>query len=180
MAALPKDPNTNLPTWAGPPYEPMAAIRGPIERPSVFPFADAKSANPDLFPPVCLRSHWDPEQIIRRILPNAQLSLPLEPRPWTKVCMTYTTTQDFEDAPRPSDSLVMPSGGTNYPISRFRESIDNESLLRRLDRPLGTCERDQYIVPRSGDMYRPNATVPDRGPISDRFIHLSNSGNPLK
>jgi hypothetical protein len=176
MAAIPKDPNTNRPNWAGPPPgEPVPALRTPslmgnAERPSGFPFADARESNPNLFPPICLRSHWDPEQIIRRTLPNAPLAVPLEPRPWTKVCLNYVTSQDFEDAPRPSDDLVMPAGGVNYPPSRFREAIDQESQLRRLDRPLGTCERDQYIPPRTGDMYRPNATVPDRGPISDRFI----------
>jgi hypothetical protein len=172
MAALPPMPR-QLPPWAGPspqadtPYGPTLQ---PPSGPAEFPFTDARKSNPELFPPVCLRSHWDPEQIIRRTLPSAQIGTPLDPRPWTKVCMNYTTTQDFEDAPRPSDSVVFPSGGTVYPPTRYREAVDNESQLRRLDRPLGTCERDQYIPPRTGDLYRPNATVPDRGPISDRFI----------
>jgi hypothetical protein len=169
MASIPKDPNTTMPPWKGPPTEPIPALQIPgDQRPSQYPFPNA--SNPNLFPPVCLRSHWDPEQIIQRTLPNAPLAVPLDPRPWTKVCMTYTTTQDFEDAPRPSDSLVMPSGGDKYPPSRFREAIDQESLLRRLDRPLGTCERDQYIPPRSGTLYTPGSTVPERAPPSSRFI----------
>jgi hypothetical protein len=84
--------------------------------------------------------------------------------------MNYTTTQDFEQAPRPSDDVVYPSGGTVYPPTRYREAIDEESLLRRLDRPLGTCEKDQYMPPRTGNLFRPQATVPDRAMVSDRFI----------
>jgi len=82
--------------------------------------------------------------------------------------MKYTTTQEFEDAPRPNDSMVMPSGGTVYPPSRYREAIDNESLLRRLDRPLGTCEANQYKVPLSGGMFRANV-IESRKPNS-RFV----------
>jgi len=143
---------------------------GPAERPSVFPFDDANVQNPNLFPPICLRSHWDPEQIIRRTLPALHLATPLEPRPWTKICMNYVTSQEFVDAPRPNDHMVMPSGGTNYPPTRFRESIDNESLLRRLDRPLGTCEEAQYKVPKSGSMFRPNSTVERPTQPNSRFI----------
>jgi len=123
-----------------------------------------------MFPPVCLRSHWDPEQIIRRTLPNQLVSVPLTPRPWTKVCMEYVTTAQHEDAPRPSDDVVFPSGGAVYPPTRYREAIDRESLLHRLDRPLGTCEREEYQPARSGDMFMPNATVPERKYANDRFI----------
>lgn len=171
MAAIPQDPRQN-PPWAGPgagdTTKVIANTRQPLEQPESFPFKDAQ--NPNMYPPMCIRSHWDAEMIIRRTLPQGQVAVPLDPRPWTKVCLSYTTSSDFEDAPRPPDSMVFPSGGTVYPPTRYRESVDRESLLRRLDRPLGTCERDQYRPPFSGDMYRPNATVPDRPHISDRFI----------
>jgi len=123
-----------------------------------------------MFPPVCLRSHWDPEQIIRRTLPTQLVAVPLDPRPWTKVCMEYVTTAEFEQAPRPSDDVVYPSGGVQYPPTRYIEAIDRESLLHRLDRPLGTCEREQYQPARSGDMFMPNSTVPARKYVNDRFI----------
>jgi len=178
MAAIPQNPRQN-PPWSGPsgpsgPKGPTSKViantRQPLEQPESYPFTPAD--NPDLFPPVCIRSHWDAEQIIRRTLPHSKrpVATPLDPRPWTKVCLTYTTSADFEDAPRPSDDVVFPSGGSVYPPTRYREAIDKESLLRRLDRPLGTCERSQYIPPRTGDMYRPNATVEQRGPQNDRFV----------
>ena len=120
-----------------------------------------------MFPPVCLRSHWDPEQISRRTLPTQLVSLPLTPRPWTKVCMDYVTTAEFEQAPRPSDDVVFPSGA---PPTRYIEAIDRESMLHRLDRPLGTCEREQYQPARSGNMFMPNSTVPTRTYVNNRFI----------
>lgn len=166
MAELPPQIR-QLPPWSGPSQgPPIKATLGPAERPSAFPFEGVAY---DLYPPVCIRSHWDAESIIRRTLPTVQLATPLDPRPWTKICMNYVTTQEFEEAPRPNNTMVMPSGGTVYPPSRYREAIDNESELRRLDRPLGTCEADQYRVPLSGDMFRPNSTVDKKKPNS-RFI----------
>ncbi len=159
-----------LPPWGGPPFTPVAPSIQPLEKPADYPFDSATSQNPNLFPPVCIRSHWDPTQILKRTLPQAQVATPLDPRPWTRVCMQYTTSSDFEEAPRPSDSVVFPSGGTVYPPNRYKEAIDQESDLRRLDRPLGTCERDQYIPPRSGDMYSAQALLPERHPLNNRFI----------
>ena len=177
MAELPPQIR-QLPPWNGPPQGPPIqptlgpassglGRQGPAERPSVFPFEGVAH---DVYPPVCIRSHWDAESIIRRTLPTVQLATPLDPRPWTKICMNYVTTQEFEEAPRPDNNMVMPSGGTVYPPSRYREAIDNESELRRLDRPLGTCEADQYRVPLSGDMYRPNATVDRSKEPNSRFV----------
>lgn len=163
MATPPFD-QKRLPPWSGP----TGTVDLPKMYPSEYPYASA--SNPNLFPPVCLRSHWDPEQIIRRTLPSQQIAAPLEPRPWTRVCMSYTTTQDFEDAPRPHDSMTFPNGGSTYPTSRYREAIDHESELKGLDRPLGTCEKDQYSVPTSGTMYVPNQTFSRTRAPNDRFI----------
>ena len=158
MANLPPQMKLSL---NGPPQGSFEADR--------YPFDDA-SIQHNLFPPVCIRSHWDAENIIRRTLPALHLATPLEPRPWTKICMKYVTTQEFEDAPRPNDNMVMPSGGVLYPPSRYRESIDNESQLRRLDRPLGTCEADDYKVPLSGNLFRPNSTVDRKKQPNSRFV----------
>ena len=81
--------------------------------------------------------------------------------------MEYVTTADFEQAPRPSDDVVFPSGA---PPTRYIEAIDRESMLHRLDRPLGTCEREQYQPAKSGNMFLPNSTVPARTYVNDRFI----------
>ena len=167
MAAIVQDPRPPLP-WSGP-----RSTEGDTpptyqtaEHPASFPIQNAD--NPNLFPPVCLRTHWDPEMIIRRSLPSAQVRLPLDPRPLTKVCMEYVTDAPFEMAPKIPDSVVFPSGGVFYPPTRYRAAVDRESELRRLDRPHGTCEAEQFTPQKN--MYTPNATVPDRGKPNDRFI----------
>lgn len=169
---VPRNPKQS-PPWNGPPFVPVSLQdtgRQPLERPAGYPFQSATVQNPNLFPPVCIRSHWDPTQIAKRTLPQTLVATPLDPRPWTKVCLEYTTSSEFEDAPRPADSVVFPSGGSVYPPNRYKEAIDRESELRRLDRRLGTCERDQYIPPRSGDMYSASALLPERHPLNNRFI----------
>jgi hypothetical protein len=171
MAAIVQDRRPPLP-WSGPRNDQNStgSNNSPTyetaEHPASFPIESAD--NPNLFPPVCLRTHWDPEMIIRRSLPSARISLPLDPRPLTKVCMEYVTDAPFEMAPKIPDSLVFPSGGVFYPPTRYRAAVDRESQLRRLDRPLGTCEAEQFTPQKN--MYIPNATVPDRGKPNDRFI----------
>jgi len=168
MAAIVQDPRPPLP-WSGPRAQPDAEgfpTYQTAEHPAAFPIDSAD--NPNLFPPVCLRTHWDPEMIIRRSLPSSQVRLPLDPRPMTKVCMEYVTDAPFEMAPKIPDSVVFPSGGVFYPPTRYRAAVDRESLLRRLDRPLGICEAEQFTPEKN--MYTPNDTVPDRGKPNDRFI----------
>jgi hypothetical protein len=116
------------------------------------------------FPPVCLTYHWDPTAVLRRVVPQGPaVPLALDPRPWAKVCLEYVNSgQSSEQAPLPPSNMVFPSGGEFYPPGRYSSAIDNESLLRRLDRPLGTCDAQQYEPNMKGDMYIPNRLVPDR------------------
>lgn len=168
MAAILQEPRFHLP-WKGP-VGPIKDEEPPTfhtsEHPESYPISS--SENPNLFPPVCIRSHWDPENIIRRTLPSTRVSLPLDPRPLTKVCMEYVTSSAFEMAPHPPESTVFPSGGSFYPPTRYRNATDNESLLKGLDRPAGTCEKNQYLPKEN--LYIPNATVPARGKPNDRFV----------
>jgi hypothetical protein len=120
------------------------------------------SEGPDpFFPPVCLKSHWDPTQILRRTLPAGYVAQPLDPRPWTRICMQYTTAGSGDQPAPPTDpNMVLPSGGQFYPPDRYANAIDAESQLRRLDRPLGTCEADQWEPTIRSDMYDARQLVP--------------------
>lgn len=122
------------------------------------------STTQPFFPPVCLQYHWDPTAILRRVVPQGPpVPLALDPRPWAKVCLEYVNSgQSSEQAPVPPANMVFPSGGEFYPPTRYSSAIDNESLLRRLDRPLGTCDAEQYEPNQRGDMYISNQIVPDR------------------
>jgi hypothetical protein len=121
-------------------------------------------------PPVCLKTHWDPTQILKRTLPEdgrGSMALPLDPRPWTRICMEYTTAGELERAPEVPADVVFPSGGQFYPPGRYEAAIDQESQLRRLDRPLGTPESQQWEPNAHGDMFNARILVPDRAPPSD-------------
>ena len=128
------------------------------------------STTTPFFPPVCHSTHWDPTRIYARTVPIQLVSLPVAFRPYTRVCLEYRTSAPEEVAPIVPDSLVFPNGGDTYSPSRYINSIDKESLLRRLDRPLGTCDPLQYTPPFKGDMYVDRMLVPKSTPTSSRFI----------
>jgi hypothetical protein len=76
--------------------------------------------------------------------------------------MEYTTAGEQDDAPPVNPNIVMPMGGKFYPTSRYVEAIDSESQLRVLDRPLGTCEGDQWMPTLRSDMYNSRILIPER------------------
>lgn len=130
--------------------------------------ANLQSQGPaDFYPPLCLKTHWDPTAILKRTLPQGYAAQPLDPRPWTRICMEYTNSSPEEPAPEVNPNLVLPSGGQFYPPGRYQEAIDRESQLRRLDRPLGTCEADQYEPNPRGDMFNAQVLVPKTSVPSD-------------
>lgn len=116
----------------------------------------------DFFPPVCLKTHWDPTMILKRTLPDGYVPQSTDPRPWARICMEYTTSGDQDTAPEVNPAIVMPMGGQFYPASKYKEAIDNESKLRTLDRPLGTCEGNQWLPNERGDMFNSRLLVPER------------------
>jgi len=76
--------------------------------------------------------------------------------------MEYTTTGEDSPAPPVNPSAVLPMGGQFYPISRYMSAIDDESKLRRLDRPLEICEAEQFQPNQGGDMYNSRLLMPTR------------------
>ena len=142
---------------------------------STMPF-EGSTTDP-FYPPVCLKYHWDPTAVLRHIVPQGPaMTLPLDPRPWTKVCLNYVNSGRAEEqAPSPPHDAVFPPGGEFYPPTRYSSNINAESALRRLDRPLGTCDKDQYEPNPHGDMYISKLLVPDRktAPSSAMIDELS-------
>jgi hypothetical protein len=148
-----------------PPTDYPRHFNTPVE---AFPIQDSPT-NP-FHPPVCLKSHWDPTMIYQKTVPAQHVNLPLAFRPWTRICMNYTTTGPVERLPQVPDALVFPSGGDVYPPQRWSEHIDSESLTRRLDRPLGTCEDSQYVPKNSSDMFQQRVLIPDRAQPNTQFM----------
>ena len=148
-------PPRNFPTEKGTPVQELPlADQGPR------PF----------YPPVCLKTHWDPGMILRHTLPDEHLSLPMDPRPWTRICMVYTTTGENQPAPDVPDFAALPSGGQFYPPTRYQQAIDNETQLRRLDRRLGIAEAAQYVPSQRGDLFNSRLLVPERKQPDSQFI----------
>lgn len=137
----------------------MSSAVAPVTTgPETYPIR-AEGPKP-FFPAVCLSTHWDPTRIYARTVPTQLVSLPIAFRPYAKVCLEYRTSAPEQAAPQVPDDLVFPNGGDKYSPSRYINSIDDESLLRRLDRPLGTCDPAQYQPPERGDMYVDRLLVP--------------------
>ncbi len=153
--------------FSGPPNYPREGgtpVSGaPIEGEGPRPF----------FPPMCLQTHWDPSMILRRTLPTQHVGQALDPRPWTKVCLQYTTAGEDVPAPEVDRSTVLPSGGQFYPASRYAAAINDESALRRLDRPLGTCDEEQFYPDPRGDMYNGRILVPESAAVSKRVAEVA-------
>ena len=137
---------------------------------SNFPFENVEG---NLFTPVCLKTHWDPTQMLRHILPQQKVGLPQDFRPWVKVCKTYVTSGPVVASPMPPNNMVFPMGGEFYPPGRYAENIDEESILRILDRPLDKWCPTQYIPKRTSNMYMSGSTVPDRTSTSAFVSELS-------
>lgn len=132
-----------------------------------YPIQSAGDAK-KLFPPVEYKSHWDPTQIIRWTLPDGggaqqhSQPLPLDFRPWAKVCKTYRTSAPAAVAPMPPASTVFGMGGEFYPPGRYAAAIDKESQLRYLDRRLDRwCQIHEYVPPFEGDMFQQRVLVPE-------------------
>lgn len=71
----------------------------------------------------------------------------------------------------PPSHMVFPSGGQFYPPGRYSSRIDDESMLRTLDRPLDKWGgASAYVPDEESTMYVPGSTVPDRQPVSNAFI----------
>jgi len=146
----------------------MSQVEPPSPYVSNFPFATVEG---NLFTPVCLRTHWDPTEMLRHIIPQQKVGLPEDFRPWVKVCKNYVTSGPTIPAPMPPKNMVFPPGGEFYPPGRYAANIDQESVLRTLDHPLDKwCPSTKYIPRETSNMYVPGSTVPDRKPTSDAFV----------
>jgi len=124
-----------------------------------FPLENQGPAN--FFPPVCNQYHFDPTQVIRHTLPDQSynIPLPLDPRPWTKVCLEYVNSSKNEPAPSIDPSIAFPAGGFFQDPNRYLASIDSESSLRRLDQPLRKCDNGQFEPNPNGDMFNSRILV---------------------
>ena len=113
--------------------------------------------------------------MLKLILPSQHVELPMDFRPYVKVCKDYVTSGPAVPAPLPPKDMVFPKGGEFYPPGRYSANINNESKLFYLDRTLDRwCQSKEYIPPRNSDMYVPNVMVTrSQQPTSDFVQELA-------
>jgi hypothetical protein len=149
--------------------------------PAAFPIGNDKTLDPKLTR-YCAPRHWDPTMIFRYSVPGGMgtnsLALPMDPRPWTKICLQYVNSGPATPAPPVPATMVIPGASEFYPPGRYAEAINNESLLRRLDRPLnqdllpgpGSCFPEQYVLPATSDAYQQYSLLPPQVPPKSEMV----------
>ena len=129
----------------------------------------------EAFPPICLRSHWDPTMLVRHVLPELlnPYEQPLDPRPSAKISTGYYN-EGAGDAPlsvpQPENSRVpippallmserrpwtpytgspyLPPGGTasrSVPFAVYQQNVNTESDLQLLSYPLVRCPQGKFL-----------------------------------
>jgi len=129
----------------------------------------------EAYPPICLRTHWDPSMLVRHVLPEQLFpyTQQLDPRWATKVCTAYyeespgdgalaTDTPENSRIPVPPALLMserrpiltplgapyLPPGGTasrSFPYKAYQQHVNAESDVLRLDEPLTKCASERYL-----------------------------------
>jgi hypothetical protein len=146
-----------------------------------FPIGNDTTLDPKLTH-YCAPRHWDPTMVFRYSVPNGEgttsIPLPMDPRPWAKICLEYVNSGPAEPAPQVPKSMVIPGAGEFYPPDRYSAAIDNESRLRRLDRPLnedllpgrGSCFPEQYTLPATSDALQQYSLLPPQMPPKSKMV----------
>lgn len=117
----------------------------------------------EAFPPVCVKSHWDPTLVSYHVLPGSskQHSYAMDPRPSMRICTSYYNTSPG-DAPleqRDDESIlgletakyvsdVIPFGGAagrGFAYDGYANNIQVEADLLRLKESLTKCSEKRYV-----------------------------------
>lgn len=127
----------------------------------------------EAFPPVCIKSHWDPTAVTQYVLPspNTMHDQSLDPRPSTRICSRYYSLNqapvrnnlEMENAApldipaallgmqgrKDTDDIFPPGGaaGKSAPYHIYADNIGDESSLFRLNMPLSKCKERRYLPP---------------------------------
>jgi hypothetical protein len=144
----------------------------PVPEPSLDSFYTGPTSWQEAFPPVCIKTHWDPTQVSRHVLPSLVSPIPtMDPRQEVRICQQYYTTSRG-DAPLATEveeplsipasllggkgkstdiSTILPGGaaGLNTPYDVYAANIQVESDVQRRDEPLSKC-KERRFVPKSG------------------------------
>jgi len=141
----------------------------------------------NVFPPVCLKSHWDPAALSKYVLPqDLRIPLPVDPRPLFRNCVNYfnltpVTVETKNEAVIRSglDIPIQPGGGSRgVPYELYVKNIDNESDLL-LNHPQDSCDDNKWSASAGSDLYV-NTHKPKPGAADDSgSVKISELERPL-
>ena len=147
----------------------------------------------NMFPPVCIKSHWDSEALSKHVLPpDLKVVLPVDPRPLVRNCTMYYSTAPAEVN---EDKLArgkmelpnLPGGaaGKGVPYELYVQNINAESEIK-LNHPQDKCDDNRWQASFDSDLFnnthgppkntsktftelsRPLATIVPKGPYKCR------------
>jgi len=132
----------------------------------------------NMFPPVCIKSHWDSEAFSKHVLPaDLKVVLPVDPRPLVRNCTMYSTTAQAEVnedklARAKLDLPNLPGGaaGKGVPYELFVQNVNAESDLL-LNHPQDKCDDNKWQASYDSDLFV-NRHAPPRV-ASKTFTELS-------
>jgi len=136
-----------------------------------------------MFPPVCLKTHWDSEALSRYVLPrDLGVPLPVDPRPLVRGCTQYYTTAPFDPnekenaakriaaAPIIAQQPGAAAGrGAAYEVFAANINAENEILLNH---PQDSCDDNKWSAADDADLYT-NRHAPPRTENINSFTELS-------
>ena len=110
-----------------------------------------------MFPPVCIKTHWDSETFSKHVLPDdLKIPLPVDPRPLVRNCTLYYTTAPKEipgdKEKRAALGLLDSVGGLKAPYEVFSKNINVESEIR-LNHPQNRCDDNKWVAAADSDLY---------------------------
>jgi len=141
---------------------------------------EQKQTSQTMFPPVCIKNHWDPEALSKYVLPGGdRIPLPVDPRPLVRNCTRYVTTTPVDVSDK-SDSLkresigltIQPGGsaGKGVPYEVYVKNIEAENDIL-LNHPQDHCDGNKWEPENNGDIFTNNAKPPHNKTTS--FTELS-------
>ena len=134
-----------------------------------------------MFPPVCLKSHWDAESLSTKyVLPgDLGIPLPVDPRPLVKNCTTYVTSTPANvwtpeaAEKRGSVGLTAQPGGSasrGVPYEVYVRNVNAESDLF-LNHPQDKCDDNKWQAGADSDLFTNRAAPPQKK--AESFLELA-------
>ena len=128
-----------------------------------------------MFPPVCIKTHWNAETLSKHILPDdLKIPLPVDPRPLVRNCTMYYTMGQKDDESdkqkRAGLGLLDSVGGLKAPYEVYVNNINIENDIL-LNHPKDKCDDNKWAPALDSDLYTNKHSPPKNG---DRtFLELA-------